>query len=317
MNIVVLDGYTLNPGDLSWDGIAKLGNLKVYDRTPPDLTVERAKNADAVFTNKVILNREIIGQLPRLKFIGVLATGYNVVDIDAAAKAGITVTNIPAYSTDSVAQMVFAHILHFTQNVAIHAESVSKGEWAKSIDFAYWKTSQIELAGKTLGIIGFGKIGQAVAKIGLAFGMKVIFSNRSQKETELDARQVDLDTLLAESDFISINCPLTMENSGFINKTTIEKMKPTAFLVNTGRGPLINEQDLADALNAGRIAGAGLDVLAVEPATKDNPLPKAKNCSITPHIAWATFEARTRLMQIATENLKCFIEGKPQNIIHS
>ncbi|MBT3383595.1 MAG: D-2-hydroxyacid dehydrogenase [Prolixibacteraceae bacterium] len=315
MKVVVLDGYALNPGDLSWSGIEKFGDCTFYDRTPPELTIERAKNADVVTTNKVIFDKNIIRQLPNLKYIGVLATGYNVVDVQAAKEAGITVTNIPAYSTASVAQMVFSHILNFAQNVSDHANSVSAGDWAKSIDFAYWKTTQIELVGKTLGIIGFGQIGQAVAKIGLAFGMKIIFNNRSNKKVDFDASQVDLENLLAKSDFISINCPLTAENKGFINTSTIEKMKPTAFLINTGRGPLINEQDLADALNAGKIAGAGLDVLSVEPATADNPLPKAKNCFITPHIAWATFEARTRLMNIASENLKAFIEGKPKNVV--
>ncbi len=315
MKIVVLDGYTLNPGDLSWDGIKKLGECDIYDRTPAELVLERAKDADAIFTNKVILNSEIIQHLPKLKFIGVLATGYNVVDVEAAGKAGVVVTNIPAYSTDSVAQMVFSHILNFAQNVAIHAESVSAGEWAKSIDFAYWKTPQMEISGKTLGIIGFGRIGQAVAKIGLAFGMKVIFNNRSKKKTELNAKQVSLDELLSQSDFISINCPLTEDNEGFINKSTISKMKQSAFLINTGRGLLINEQDLAEALNKGIIASAGLDVLSVEPALRDNPLPGAKNCNITPHIAWATFEARTRLMKIATKNLEAFVEGKTQNVV--
>lgn len=315
MEIVGMDGFALNTGDLSWEEIEKLGNFKIYDRTLPELTVERAKNADAVFTNKVVFDKKIIKQLPRLKYIGVLATGYNVVDIKAAKEAGIVVTNIPAYSTDSVAQMVFSHILNFVQNISIHADSVSSGEWAKSKDFSYCKTPQIELTGKTLGIIGFGQIGQAVAKIALAFGMNVIFNNRSKKETTLNARQVDLDTLLSESDFISINCPLTNENAEFINKIAIEKMKPTAFLVNTGRGQLINEQDLADALNSEKIAGAGLDVLSTEPPSEKNPLLKAKKCSITPHIAWATFEARLRLMNIATENLKAFISGNPKNIV--
>ncbi len=315
MKIVILDGYTLNPGDLSWEGIEELGDCTVYERTAPEEIIERAKDAEAIFTNKVVLSSEIILQLPKLKFIGVLATGYNVVDIAAARKTGITVTNIPAYSTMSVAQMVFSHILNFAQNVSAHAQSVSAGDWAKSVDFSYRKVPQTELAGKTLGIIGFGQIGQAVAKIGLAFGMKIIFNNRSKKDVALDATQVDLETLFSTGDFISINCPLTDENSGFINKTTIAKMKPTAFLINTGRGPLINEHDLADALNAGIIAGAGLDVLSVEPATADNPLTTAKNCTITPHIAWATFEARTRLMNIATANLKAFIAGKPQNVV--
>lgn len=317
MKIVVLDGYTLNPGDLSWEGITKQGDCIIYDRTPKELTVERALDADAVFTNKVILNREIIQQLPKLKFIGVLATGYNVVDVEAASEAGIVVANIPAYSTASVAQMVFSHILNFAQNVGVHARSVAAGEWTASADFAYWKTPQIELAGKTLGIIGFGKIGQEVAKIGSAFGMKIIFTSRSQKEgLAIKATQVDLDTLLAESDFISINCPLTPENTGFMNKAAFARMKPTAFLVNTGRGPLVNEQDLADALNAGMIAGAGLDVLSVEPALPDNPLVGAKNCYITPHIAWATFEARSRLMQIAADNLASFLNGTPKNKVN-
>jgi glycerate dehydrogenase len=316
MKIVVLDGYTLNPGDLSWDGIKKLGDCTIYDRTPPEKTVERAQNAEAVFTNKVVFNREVIGQLPDLRFIGVLATGYNVVDLEAATEAGIVVANIPAYSTASVAQMVFSHMLHIVQNVSKHADSVKKGEWANSIDFSYHLTPQTELAGKTLGIIGFGQIGQAVAKIGLAFGMNILFNNRSKKETNLNARQVDLDTLLAESDFISINCPLTDENAGFINKAAISKMKTSAILINTGRGALINEDDLAEALNNGRIAGAGLDVLSTEPPSPDNPLLSAKNCNITPHIAWATTEARERLMKIAAENLKAFLEGKSQNKVN-
>lgn len=316
MKIVVLDGYTLNPGDLSWDGIEKLGDCTVFDRTSVELIVERALGADVIFTNKVILDKAVLEKLPTLKFIGVLATGFNVVDTTAAKNAGIVVCNIPAYSTQSVAQMVFSHILNFSQNISLHAASVSKGDWVSSTDFAYWLTPQTELAGKTIGIIGFGQIGQAVGKIALAFGMKVVFSNRSTKDTEIDAKQVELDDLLAESDFISVNCPLTDENKGFINKTSLSKMKASAFLINTGRGPLINEQDLADALNAGQIAGAGLDVLALEPAAADNPLPKAKNCFITPHIAWATFEARQRLMQIATNNLIAFIEGNPINVVN-
>lgn len=316
MKIVILDGYTLNPGDLSWEGIKNLGECTIYDRTPPEKTVERAGDAEAVFTNKVVFNHEVISQLPNLKFIGVLATGYNVVDLDAATKAGIVVTNIPAYSTASVAQMVFSHILHIVQNVSMHADSVKKGDWAKSIDFSYHLTPQTELAGKTIGIIGFGQIGQAVAKIALAFGMNVIFHNRSKKETKSDIRQVDLNMLLAESDFISINCPLTDENAGFINKAAIGKMKTSAILINTGRGPLINETDLAEALNKGRIAGAGLDVLSTEPPSPDNPLLTAKNCYITPHVAWATTEARERLMQIATENLKSFLKGTPQNKVN-
>ena len=315
MKIVVLDGYVLNPGDLSWDGLKKLGECTIYNRTPSKLTIERAKDAEAVFTNKVVLDKNVIENLPNLKFIGVLATGYNVIDIETARHAGVVVSNIPAYSTASVAQLVFSHLLHFVQNVSVYAESVSSGEWTNCVDFSYQKTQQTELAGKTMGIIGFGQIGQAVAKIGLAMGMNIIFNNLSKKKTELQATQVELDTLLAESDYISINCPLTSENEGFINKSTIGKMKSSVFLINTGRGHLINEQDLAEALNAGRIAGAGLDVLSIEPPKADNPLLKAKNCFITPHIAWATFEARTRLMNIATENLKAFMNGKPVNIV--
>lgn len=316
MKIVILDGHTLNPGDLSWDEIRKLGECTVYDRTPPEKILERASKAAAIFTNKVVIGRDIIKQLPDLKFIGVLATGYNVVDLQAAAEAGILVANIPAYSTASVAQMVFSHILNIAQNVSKHAKSVKDGDWTNSIDFTYHLTPQTELAGKTLGIIGFGQIGQAVARVGLAFGMKILFQNRSKKETNADFRQVDLDTLLAESDFISLNCPLTDENAGFINKSTIGKMKKSAILINTGRGALINEKDLADALNSGRIAGAGLDVLSTEPPKAENPLLAAKNCYITPHIAWATKEARQRLMQIAAQNLKAFINGTPQNIVN-
>jgi len=316
MKVVILDGYTVNPGDLSWNGIAALGDLEVYDRTPPEKTIERTADAIAVFTNKVLFDRSTISKLQQLKFIGVLATGYNVVDLQAATEAGIIVTNIPAYSTSSVAQMVFSHILHQVQNISVHNQSVQKGAWSECIDFSYHLTPQTELAGKTLGIIGFGQIGQAVARIGLALGMKILFNNRSLKETNPEARQVDLDTLLGESDFISINCPLTDENKGFINKAAIEKMKPTAIIINTGRGLLINEQDLADALNNGRIAGAGLDVLSTEPPSPDNPLIMAKNCHITPHIAWATTEARKRLIEIATGNLKAFFEGNPQNVVN-
>jgi len=315
MKIVILDGYTINPGDLNWDGVKKLGDCSVYDHTPLEMTVRRSENADAVLTSKVVFNSDLIGRLPRLKYIGVLATGYNVIDTEATKQAGITVTNIPAYSTDSVAQMVFSHILNFVQNISVHNESVKRGDWVKSIHFSYHITPQTELSGKTLGIIGFGQIGQAVAKIGLAFGMKIIYNNRSKKNTSLNARQVDLNMLLTESDFISINCPLTDANKKFINSSTIEKMKSGAFLINTGRGQLINEQDLADALNRGRIAGAGLDVLSSEPPKAGNPLINAQNCSITPHIAWATYEARQRLINIATGNLKAFIAGNPVNVV--
>lgn len=317
MNITILDGYTLNPGDLSWQQFEELGNLTVHDRMSADNTVERAKGADVIFTNKVVINKDIIGQLPSLKFIGVLATGFNVVDVEAAREAGIVVCNIPAYSTNSVAQMVFAHILNFTHKVGLHAQQVREGTWSRHHDFCFWSSPQTELAGKTLGIIGFGRIGQQVARIGDAFGMKTIFHNRSFKEgIPQHFRPVTLEEVFRESDFLSINCPLTTENTGFVNSATIELMKPNAFLINTGRGPLINEHDLAEALNQGIIAGAGLDVLSTEPPLPDNPLLTAKNCFITPHIAWATFEARQRLLQIALDNLKAFANGEPIHVVN-
>lgn len=316
IKIVVLDGYTLNPGDLEWDEISALGELKVYDRTDPGDIMERASGAEALFTNKVIITRETMANLAALKFIGVLATGYNVVDTEAAREAGIIVTNIPAYSTQSVAQLAFAHILNFARQVDLHARQVREGAWTGHRDFCFWSTPQTELTGKVLGIIGFGRIGQAIAKIGDAMGMEIIFQNHRKKENiPAYARQVSLEELLHNSDYISINCPLTSDNQGFINKETLDLMKPDAFLINTGRGPLINEQDLADALNSGKIGGAGLDVLSIEPAREGNPLLTAKNCYITPHIAWATKEARVRLMGIAASNLKSFMEGNPVNVV--
>jgi len=316
MKIVLLDTHTLNPGDFSWEGMQALGKCTIYEQTKPTEIIERCKEADAILTNKVVLDRKILAQLPSVKYIGVIATGYNGIDLAYARERGIIVTNIPAYSTHSVAQLVFSHILNFAQNISIHSASVNKGEWCKSAYDSYHLTPQIELAGKTLGIIGFGKIGQAVAKLGLAFGMRIIYHNRSLKQVDFEAQQENMETLLSQSDFVSINCPLTDDNQGFINAKTLKQMKTTAFLINTARGPLINEQDLADALNKGIIAGAGLDVLAVEPAREDNPLIGAKNCSITPHIAWATHEARARCLQIATDNLKAFMAGEPINVVN-
>jgi glycerate dehydrogenase len=316
LKIVVLDGFAMNPGDLSWDSIEKLGECTFYDRTSSAEVFERAIDADALITNKVVINKALIDKLPRLKYIGVTATGYNVVDIQAAIERNITVTNIPAYSTDSVAQLVFSHILNVANRVELHASSVRNGEWAKSPDFSYSKSAQVELAGKTLGIVGYGQIGRKVAEIGQAFGMKVIFQNRSEK-TNLPSGivQKSLTEIFIESDFISLNCPLTAENKEFVNESLLNKIKPTTVLINTGRGGLINEPDLAAALNSGRIAAACLDVLSTEPPAADNPLITAKNCFITPHIAWATFEARQRLLCITIENLKCFIAGVPQNVI--
>ena len=310
MKIVVLDGYGLNPGDLSWKGMEALGELTVYDRTSPSELMERSEGAEALITNKTLITAENMEALPELKYIGVLATGYNVVDIEAAKARGIVVTNIPAYSTSSVAQMVFAHILNITQRVGHYAEENSKGRWTNNADFCYWDTDLVELDGKKMGIVGFGNIGQATARIAQAFGMEVLlYTSKEQSALPQGMRKVALDQLFAESDVISLHCPLTPDTKEMVNAERLKLMKPGAILVNTGRGPLVNEQDLADALNEGRIAAAGLDVLSVEPANADNPLLGAKNCFITPHIAWATKEARTRLMQIAVQNLKSYQEG--------
>ena len=314
MKIVVLDGFAMNPGDLSWDSLNELGECVIFDRTRPEEVLGRADGADALITNKVIIDIALMAKLPSLKYIGVTATGYNVVDVQAAAERNIVVTNIPAYSTNSVAQLVFSHILNVANRVELHANSVRKGDWISSADFSYSKSPQIELAGKTLGIVGLGRIGRKVAEIGLAFGMKVIFQNRSEK-TNLPSGiiQKGLSEVFTESDFVSLNCPLTAENIEFVNRDLIKTMKPTAVLINTGRGGLINEQDLADALNAGQLSAACLDVLSTEPPRPDNPLIPLPNCFITPHIAWATFEARQRLLNITIDNLKGFITGNPQN----
>jgi len=317
MKIVVLDGSAMNPGDLSWEGLKQLGECQVYDRTLPAELFNRIKDADMIITNKAVVNEQMIDRLPNLHYIGVTATGYNVVDVQAASRKGIVVTNIPAYSTDSVAQLVFSHILNIVNRVELHATSVKSGEWTKSPDFAYWKSPQTELAGKTLGIVGFGRIGRKVAQIGSAFGMKVVFHNRSQvTDASVEMCQFILEDVFAESDVLSINCPLSAENSGFVNQKLLQRMKQSAILINTGRGGLINEMDLATALNGGIIAAAGLDVLSTEPPKQDNPLVSAKNCFITPHIAWATLEARQRLMNITVENLQCFISGNPQNVVN-
>ncbi len=317
MKIVVLDGFALNPGDLSWEKLQDLGECIIFERTSSDDICERAKDADVLITNKVVISREIISKLPLLKYIGVTATGYNVVDIQAALERNVVVTNIPAYSTDSVAQLVFSHILNVANRVELHANSIKKGEWSVSPDFSYSKSPQIELAGKTLGIVGFGRIGQKVAEIGQAFGMNIIIQNRSEKlDLPSGVVQKKLSDVFAESDFVSLNCPLTSDNKEFVNHELLKTMKPTAVLINTGRGSLINESDLADALNLGQIAAACLDVLSTEPPSATNPLISAKNCFITPHIAWATFEARQRLLNITIDNLRSFIAGKAQNVVN-
>ena len=311
MKIIVLDGYGLNPGDLNWDGFEALGELTVYDRTLPSELMERAAGAEVLITNKTLITAENMVDLPELKYIGVLATGYNVVDIDAAKARGIVVTNIPAYSTASVAQMVFAHILNITQRVGYYADENKQGRWTKNADFCYWDTQLVELQGKKMGIVGLGNIGQATARIAQAFGMEVcVYSSKPQFVLPSGIKKMDLDELFAECDVISLHCPLTPDTKEMVNADRLSKMKSNAILINTGRGPLINEQDLANALNEGRIAAAGLDVLSVEPSVEGNPLLTARNCFITPHIAWATLEARTRLMEIAVQNLKSYLNGQ-------
>lgn len=318
MKIVVLDGYTLNPSDLSWEGLEKLGELTVYDRTSADQVAERAKDAEIIFTNKTPLGEDILVQLPALKFIGILATGYNIVNTDVAKKNGIIVSNVPGYSTMSVVQLTFAMLLELTLHVQRHSDSVMDGKWARSADFSFWDYPLIELADKTIGIIGFGSIGEKVADVATAFGMKVIGSKRhhTDQSHRSNFRWADVPELLAQSDVVSIHTPLTPETQGLMNKDTLALMKPTAFLLNTSRGPLVVDQDLADALNNDVIAGAGIDVLSKEPPAADNPLFKAKNCLITPHIAWATKEARTRLMAITVDNLSAFINGNPVNVVN-
>lgn len=310
MKIVVLDGYGLNPGDLSWKSMQSLGELEVFDRTSPTELHHRASGAEALITNKTIISAEDMKALPQLKYIGILATGYNVVDVVAAKALGIVVTNIPAYSTRSVAQMVFAHLLNITQRVGHYADENTKGRWTNNADFCYWDTPLVELDGKKMGIIGYGNIGQTVAAIATALGMEVyVYSSKPQFLLPQGVQRMSIDEIFQECDVVSLHCPLTEETKGMVHSTRLRSMKSSAILINTGRGPLVNEQDLADALNNGVIAAAGLDVLSTEPPRKDNPLLTAKNCFITPHIAWATKEARIRLMDIAVHNLQSFISG--------
>jgi len=314
MKIVVLDGYTLNPGDLDWTPLAELGQLSVHERTPAQLVKSRAAGAQLLLTNKVVLGREQIAALPDLRYIGVLATGVNVVDLDAATDRGIVVTNVPAYSTPSVAQHVFALLLELTRAVGKHAEMVRAGAWAQSPDFAFWASPQVELAGKAMGLIGYGRIGQAVARIARAFGMTVLVHTRTPAASrDSDAEFVGLEPLLERADVVSLHCPLSQATDRLINAERLAMMKPSAWLINTGRGALVDEAALAEALREGRLAGAGLDVLATEPPAADNPLLAAPNCLITPHLAWATHSARQRLMTIVVANLQAFLAGKPQN----
>ena len=317
MKIVVLDGYAANPNDLSWDELKALGECVVYDRTAPEEVLERAAGAEVILTNKVVIGAEQMAALPELKYIGVLATGYNIIDTAAAKERGIIVTNIPAYSTASVAQMVFAHILNITQQVQHHSEEVRKGRWTNSKDFCFWDSPLIELREKKIGLIGLGHTGYTTARIAIGFGMQVFaYSSKSPFQLPPEIKKMELDELFSECDIISLHCPLTEDTRELVNARRLSMMKPTAILINTGRGPLINEQDLADALNNGKIYAAGVDVLSSEPPCADNPLLTAKNCYITPHIAWATKAARERLMSIMLNNLKGYINGSPENIVN-
>lgn len=312
MKICILDGYSLNPGDLDWSPVERLGDVTLFDRTPADKIVERAADADIVLTNKVPFSADTLRQLPRLRFICVLATGYNIIDTEAAARQGVVVANIPAYSTMSVAQMAFAHILNITNHVASYAREVADGKWTNCPDFCFWDSALTELAGKTMGIVGLGNTGMATARIAVAMGMKVVtLTSKSADTLPEGITPAPLDDVLASADVVSLHCPLTPSTRHLINAASIAKMKPSAILINTGRGPLVDEQAVADALNGGRLAAFGADVLSQEPPRGDNPLLSARNCFLTPHIAWATLEARTRLMSTATENVRQFIAGEP------
>jgi glycerate dehydrogenase len=314
MKIVVLDGYAANPGDLSWEAFERFGDVTVHERTLKDKVLERSHGAEILLTNKTVLDRATINALPELRYVGVLATGYNVVDIDAAREAGVVVTNVPAYSTPSVVQATFALILELTSKVGLHDTGVHRGKWTRSADFSYTEASLVELSGLTIGIVGLGAIGGAVAKVALAFGMKVLAHTNSPKSVE-GVQFVDLDTLLRESDVVTLHCPLTDATRNLINDQTLSLMKPRAFVINAARGPIVDEAALARALNDGRIAGAGLDVLSTEPPKADNPLLSAKNCIITPHVAWATKAARKRLLDVAADNVRAFLAGRPTNVI--
>jgi glycerate dehydrogenase len=318
MKIVILDGYTLNPGDLNWDELKKLGDVTIYDRTPTDKVIERASGAEVIFTNKTPVNEEAINSLPDLKFIGVLATGYNIVNTEAAKSKGIIVSNVPGYGTASVVQMTFALLLELCLHVQEHSESVRAGKWARSADWSFWDFPLVELSGKTIGIIGFGNIGQKVADVATAFGMNIMGNSRTwtDQSHRHNFRWAKVPQLIAQSDVVSIHCPLFPETKGLINKDSLQTMKRSAFLLNTSRGPIMVDEDVADALNNDVIAGAGIDVLSVEPPAKNNPLFNAKNCIITPHISWATKESRIRLMNTTVSNLSAFINGHPVNVVN-
>jgi glycerate dehydrogenase len=318
MKIVVLDGHALNPGDLSWGGLRAIGELQVFDRTAEDQIVERAHDAEIVLTNKTRLSAQVLRQLKKTRYIGVLATGYDNVDVRAARELGISATNIPTYGTASVAQFTFALLLELCHHVGLHSEATRAGEWSRSLDFSFWKSPLIELAGKTIGIVGLGQIGRRVAEIALPFEMHVVAADEVRRSVPAwpGFRWYHVAELLAHSDVVSLHCPLLPQTQGIINARSLAMMKPSAFLINTSRGPLVVEQDLADALNSGRLAGAAVDVLSTEPPAAENPLLRAKNCIVTPHIAWATKEARTRLFESAIANLQAFVDGHPINVLN-
>ena len=316
MNIVILDGYTANPGDLSWDSLKEMGEVTVYERTRREEIAGRAADADIVLTNKVVMDREMMALLPRLKYIGVLATGYNVVDIEAARERDIIVTNVPAYSTESVAQTVFAHLLTVTNRTEHYAQQNRLGRWAENRDFCYWDTELTELAGKTMGIVGLGHIGRRVAEIALAFGMQVkAMTSKKAEELPAGIQKAELQSLLASADVVSLHCPLTEGTKHLIHRETLRLMKPSAILINTGRGPLVDDEALAEALNEGRLRAYCADVVTEEPPKADHPLLHAPNAFITPHIAWATVEARKRLLQTAIGNVEAFVNGHPVNVV--
>lgn len=316
MKIVILDGYTANPGDLSWDGLKSLGDITVYERTRPEETIARCKGADIVLTNKVVMSREVMEALPTLRYIGVLATGYNVVDTEMAKERGIVVTNVPAYSTESVAQMVFSHLLTVTNRTEHYAQENREGRWTRSQDFCYWDEPLTELAGKTMGVIGLGNIGSRVAQIAQAFGMKVkAMTSKRQEDLPKGVEKVTLQELLSTSDVVSLHCPLTETTHHLIGEETIKWMRPTTILINTGRGPLVDDEAVAKALKEGRMKAYCADVMTVEPPKADNPLIALENAYITPHIAWASTEARMRLVQVAIDNVRAFVEGKPKNVV--
>src|SRR5271170_6677594 len=318
MKIVVLDGHAINPGDLSWDALRELGSLEVFDRTPEGLVLSRVRDADIVLTTKTPLTGQTLKQLNQLRYVGAMFTGYDEIDLKTAREMNIVVTNVPTYGTASVAQLVFALLLELCHHVGLHSEAAHAGEWSRSPDFSFWKTPLVELQGKTMGIVGFGRIGRDVGAIAAAMGMRVITDDTGRRNAPdwPGFRWCSLDELLSESDVVSLHCPLLPQTRGMINAASLSRMKPTSFLINTSRGPLIVEQDLADALNGGRLAGAGVDVLSSEPPALDNPLLHAKNCIVTPHIAWATKEARTRLIETVVTNLRAFLDGHPVNVVN-